>query len=204
MFCRLLGNLGTSGFTLLTCPSKPMCRDIDEGSWRQSTTVFDGSAEDYFTRTSLHLTLTDWSAPLHQIEFVGRRHAGGTHREAVVSVRDAGRWVADIDPQTALEADNVEIRQYAPCSCEGKDEETSGKLPVIDAQALQSWDQVMDCPEGILVTQSHKNWMARLALVSVLAQHSNLTHSTQRIIVCPSETCWKCVKTLHRNAVFIG
>jgi hypothetical protein len=191
--------LATSGLTLLTCPKTPLCRDLDIGSWRQSTTAFNGATLDDFNQTSLHLTLTDWSVPLTDTGSVGQRHSGGTHREAVVSIRDAGSWVADIDPETALAADCIEIMRPSPCSCV---EAQNGDQKIIEAQSLQSWDQVLDCPEGILVTQSRGNWMARLALISVLAQHSKSLQ--KKVLVCPRDMCWTCARATHRNAIFIA
>lgn len=73
--------------------------------------------------------------------------------------------------------------------------------PGPDIQALETWDQVLDCPEGILATKSHGNWAARMALVCVLAQHCQ--GSLRRIVICPPSVCWQCIDTSVRNTIFI-
>lgn len=74
-----------------------MVRKLYPGAWRVESTVFDGVPLDHFFRTSLHLGFTDWQAPLVQFQSMGQRDADVNIIESVVSIRDAGKWVADVD-----------------------------------------------------------------------------------------------------------
>jgi len=71
-------------------------------------------------------------------------------------------------------------------------------------QALESWDQVLDCEEGLVVAKAHKNWVGRLALVCVLAHHCKLLD--KRIVICPEVVCWECIKATQipgQNIIFV-
>ncbi|GAB1311420.1 hypothetical protein MFIFM68171_01630 [Madurella fahalii] len=198
-FSRLLGSLGRPGLTLLTCPERPECREQEIYSWRESLVSFDGANEDCFNRTTLHLSLTDWCAPLGSLSAaVGQRDSPGTHIEAVVSVMDAGCWVADVDPLRALKSSNIyQLEPQTSCN----HTEAEKRLPKPKMAALEKWDQIMDCDEGLVVTKSHGNWVGRLAIVCVLAQHCRLPEL--RIVVCPDTVCWQCIHTPATNTVFV-
>jgi len=200
-FSRLLGNIGKPGLTLLTCPQYPDSRDDERFNWRQCTAPYDGTQEDAFRHTTLHLSLTEWSDPLWGGSAVGERDSNGAHVEAVVSVIDSGRWIADIDPLRALGNDHVTT---LPCqeSCAHPAELRGRPLPHM--KAVETWDQVLDCDEGLMVAKSHRNWVGRLAVVCVLAHHCKL--GQKRIVICPETVCWECVKptlNLTQNIIFV-
>ncbi|KAI3323540.1 hypothetical protein HD806DRAFT_535367 [Xylariaceae sp. AK1471] len=192
-FSRLLGNLGRPGLTVLTSPKELEVRDPDLGSWRQSMEMFDGSSVDYFASTSLHLSFTEWSRPLYQSASFGQRGSEVVHAEAVVSVRDAGVWVGDINIMRALSGVQTLPRPSQPCI------HTQPSKPPAGMMSLENWEQVLDCPSGVVVTRSTGNWVARLALVAVLVQHCKL--ESKRIYVCPKDTCWGCVKPEEEHNV---
>ncbi|PHH87083.1 hypothetical protein CDD83_9333 [Cordyceps sp. RAO-2017] len=95
-FSRILGNTGHPGFSILTSPQNLMSRPTTPGAWRVVPSKFDGLPADHFNKTSLHLQFTDWRAPVVQIQTVGQRGSGINILEAVISVRDHGTWVADV------------------------------------------------------------------------------------------------------------
>ncbi|KAI0115618.1 hypothetical protein GGR51DRAFT_546383 [Nemania sp. FL0031] len=196
-FCRLLGNLGRPGLTILTDPRQPEARDIDPGSFRRVTSEFDGAQVDYFKNTTLHLSFTEWSAPLYNSSAVGQRDSEAVHAEAVVSVRDRGGWVADISILGAF--DHPDVHKLPTLS--GPCNHPQPSKPPPGALSLETWDQVLDCPVGVLVTRSFKNWIARIAIVAVLAQHCRL--SSKRIFICPENTCWDCVRPLDTNVIYV-
>ncbi|KAI1414979.1 hypothetical protein F5Y13DRAFT_196976 [Hypoxylon sp. FL1857] len=196
-FNRLLGNLGRPGLTILTSPEQPEARDIDLGSWRQVAGKFDGSQIDYFGNTSLHLSFTDWSVPIYRPSAIGERDSEATHAEAAVSVRDAGRWVADINIIAAF--NNVDISQLPepskPCS------HTKPTNPPPHLMPIETWDQILDCSEGALVTRSSGNWVSRVAIVAVLAHHCKL--ESKRIVICPRNVCWNCIEIPDQNVIYV-
>ena len=159
---------------------------------------FDGKPEDYFNRTSMHISFTEWKRSLFVRHLVGTRDIGFQVVEAAVQVRDAGVWVADVNITEALA--NVCIRRQsdmAPCK-----HTTTGRS-FGDCLPLETWDQVLDNFEGVLVTKSHENWVARLALASVLSQHSKV--DCKQIIICPPDGCGACImeNMRSRNVVII-
>ncbi|KAI1123405.1 hypothetical protein F5Y10DRAFT_286217 [Nemania abortiva] len=196
-FCRLLGNLGRPGLTILTDPEQPEAREIDPGSFRHVIGEFDGAQIDCFKNTSLHLSFTEWSAPLYNSSAVGQRDSQAVHAEAVVSVRDRGSWVADISILGAFSHQDV---LELPVPSEPCNHPQPSKPPAV-AFSLETWDQILDCPVGVLVIRSSKNWIARIAIVAVLAQHCRLR--SKRIYICPENTCWDCVQPLATNVIYV-
>ncbi|KAK6065027.1 hypothetical protein SCUP515_11426 [Seiridium cupressi] len=166
-FSRILGNTGTAGFSILTTPSELMLRQRDPAAWLVEPVDFDGAPQDSFKNTSLHLAFTDWRAPLVRFQSVGERDADVNIIEAVISVRDFGKWVADVDIYRAL----VHRRL----------------LEDSDILSVESWDQVLDCTDGSVAVRCHSNWVAKLAVLSVLAQHMT---EERPIVICPRSCCW--------------
>ena len=165
--------------------------------WRKAADNYTGTQDNCFNKTTLHLSFTEWKSPLWMETAVGQRDTQCVHVEAVVSVRDLGQWVADVDILKALTQANV---QFLP-SQEGICPHSTPQPPGRQILALETWDQILDCPDGIVVTKSHGNWVARLALVSVLAQHCKTV--ARKIIVCPDKVCWKCVNFPSINVVYV-
>lgn len=107
--------------------------------------------------------------------------------EAVISVRDSGRWIADVDIHAALSLRHPRL-VYMSKGCKHTDSTERTKE---DALAIETWDQVLDVPDGSVVVRSSNNWLARLALVSVLGQHSKMLQKS--IFIWPSRLCHQCV-----------
>lgn len=169
-------------------------RKLDPGAWRLEPPTFDGTPQDSFKNTSLHLGFTDWKTPLVNIQSVGERSADINIIEAVISVRDSGKWVADVDIYHALINQRL-TRRERTCS------HVEAFLQVSDILSIETWDQVLDCADGPVAVRCHDNWVARLAVVSVLAQHLD---EERPIVVCHKQFCWKCaVEKASASADFI-
>lgn len=67
--------------------------------------------------------------------------------------------------------------------------------------AIESWDQILDLPEGVLVIKSSGNWVSRLAIVSVIAHHCKLRAT--RVYICPDDVCWDCVSRCLPHSIYI-
>jgi hypothetical protein len=165
-----------------------MMRDVSKGSWRViSGADFNGEAEDFFSKTSLHLSFTEYQVPL----FVGR--GGGLDNqifllESVVSVHDSGAWVADIDIIGAL-SDPLIRRASRTASCQHQ-----CSKPLIELKSLECWDGILDRPQEAAVVRANSNWIARLAATAVLVQC--LRGSDGRVTICPPSMCWSCSSVL--------
>ncbi|KAF5646896.1 uncharacterized protein FTJAE_1894 [Fusarium tjaetaba] len=188
-FIRILGNIGRPGLTLLVAPANPMLAPLDEGVWRISNlNRFNGKAEDMLSTTSLHLSFTDWSQPLSSRGASGGRDVQCALMEAVISIKDSGQWVGDVDILKALESDMIHVARLDPfCS------HARGTLPQNHMHSIECWDELRDCPEEQLVIRASGNWVARLAAVSYLAQKMGTKDMrTSRIFICPDNICWAC------------
>ena len=174
-----------------------MIRDVSKGSWRViSGADFNGEAEDFFGKTTLHLSFTEYQVPL----FDGLR--GGFDSqifllESVISVHDSGAWVADIDIIGALN-DPLIRRASQTASCQHR-----SSKPLIELKSLECWDGILDRPQEPSIVRASGNWIARLAATAVLVQC--LQGSNGRVTICPPSLCWSCSRAdmKYSNHVFV-
>ncbi len=78
--------------------------------------------------------------------------------------------------------------------------------------SLESWDEILDLPEGPLIVRANGNWIARLAILAVLVKQLQVhrqrgsklakdPHSQKSrkdkvlktyVTICPKQVCWGC------------
>lgn len=195
---RILGNIGKAGLVMLISPRDPLVRELDPGRWRFADhPEFDGKPDDCFTQTSLHLSFTSYHTPVFSNEFRGDQDTPVSMLESVISVRDSGLWVADINILDALEKDAPVYRLDPPKRCEHS-EDLAPHPPII---TVGCWDDVLDSPDGNFLIKAHSNWLARLAVTAVLANHSRMKQ--RRITICPSSVCWRCVQLRYPHNAYV-
>jgi hypothetical protein len=96
---RILGNIGKPGINFMLPPQEPMIRDQNPRSWKlDSYLPFDGTPSRSFENTSVHLSFTDYHVPIYDGTSIGAQDTQIFYLETVLSVRDKGEWVADVDP----------------------------------------------------------------------------------------------------------
>ena len=193
---RFVGNLGKPGITLMVCPQNPRVRELSDDFRVVRHAKYDFKREDNFKETTLHLSFTDWKLPLDTgTESWGNISKDVHYVESVVSVHDRGEWVADID----LVNDCDRLWRLVSCSCTDQEKQVSkGTNMITRLTSVDSWDELLDSPNGIGVFRAKGNWAARLAAASILGRRSNVegTYDTS-IIVGPTVPCLKCA---HRIA----
>ncbi|KAI1129801.1 hypothetical protein F5Y10DRAFT_145672 [Nemania abortiva] len=189
-FSRLLGNVGKPGLTLFSTPSDLMIADRDPGAWKTATFAkFDGNLINCFQQTSIHLKMLEWTQPFHDDEAVGQLTVEVHLIEAVVSVHDRGVWLGDIDIPSSL-SKGMEVPSNCMPSLHGS--EGTGAYADDLVVALDTWDEVLDCPQdGFTIIRSQGNWIARLAIIGMLAHHKAVF---ERVFVCQRSLnpCWHC------------
>jgi hypothetical protein len=153
-----------------------------------STTGFDAKHIDSFNRTSLHLSFTDHHVPVYDSNVRIGQNSQVSVVEAFISVRDAGAWVADINILEALN-DNRVVRLPPARQCEHDNQ----SVPNNGALSVDTWDDVLDCPEDKFVVRAHGNWLARVAVTSVLVQVLKHRKNPTTVRVCQPDTCWQCL-----------
>lgn len=184
---RMIGNIGKPGVSLLVSPANPRVLQLGPESWKVvAHDPFDGSVQDCFTSTSLHLSLTGYELDMVSEDSgsKGARDPDARIIEATISLHDRGKWIADLD---ILNADKEwkKTVQHRGCIHTSEEKLDTSHLPPL--VSVENWYEFLDKPPSSCIVHTHKNSMARLATMSLAFQMS------QRFFVVPPDTCWKCV-----------
>jgi hypothetical protein len=185
---RVVGNVGRAGIALLIPPHNPNVRQSRPEMWNVVTHApFDGSLEDSFQSTSLHLSFSGYELPIMTSEH-GGRFVEAFFLESIVSVHESGEWVADLDILKALESPDLKpVAQYPKCK-----PQPAGHKPFFEVIAIDCWEELLESPTNAGVVRAHGNWQARLAAAAISVQ---LRHST---VLFRGHGCWACgYKTLQ-------
>ncbi|KAF2800371.1 hypothetical protein K505DRAFT_263875 [Melanomma pulvis-pyrius CBS 109.77] len=181
----ITGNISRPGISILVPPFKPRIRELSDSYNLVIHEAYDFKREDNFRETSLHLSFTDWALPLategsrmidHDAQVV----------EAVISIRDRGRWVADID---ILEVDFQDMIRFKPVTCCKGDHDQNHDF---DYTSIDSWEELLDEPSTVGIFRAHGNWAARLAAVSILSRSEAGGHNFG--VLGPEPFCLQCLE----------
>ncbi|EEY23127.1 conserved hypothetical protein [Verticillium alfalfae VaMs.102] len=164
---HLVGNVGHAGMVFMVSPREPRIRPPGFDASKVAHLEYDGVEVNTFEGTSLHLSFTTWKIPLDW-ECTGEIDQEIFLLESVVSVQHQGAWVADIDV-LGIETDRPDIISF-PCDCPRNFNASSRNQSAV---SIKSWDEFLDPPPCIGVLQTKRNWVARLAAVSILIQQGN-------------------------------
>lgn len=191
---RIVGNIGRPGVVMLAPPQAPLIRPDDPGSWRVINHInFDGSLENSFPETSLHLSFTEYEVPLSVP--IGARDADVSIVETLISTHDRQSWVADLDILASLRSERM-FRRLSPPRCKHEHDRPRplmespvtqiGRISRKDLVSVNSWEELLDPPAGlgvssIGVVRAFDNWHARVATMSVSVQKG------LRTVVLPTE-----------------
>ncbi|UQC81331.1 uncharacterized protein CLUP02_06817 [Colletotrichum lupini] len=138
----------------------------------------------------MHLSFTNWERSLEEPISGGLQDTQVMKMESVVSIREAGSWVGDVDVVRALRNERVsKLRPQPSCT-----HDING-LYGAHLTSIESWDELRNCNSGNVVIRAHGNWVARLACISFLSQGIQRgDFRFESVIVCPQQVCWKCVE----------
>ena len=187
---RITGNIGKPGLSILIPPSNPKIREPSCDTWRVANEPFDGTLQDSFSGTSLHLSLTGYELPLDSGRH-GLRDSECMFVETAVSLFDRGEWVADLDLLTAAEIWQKGCSQ-GPCTIHTA-EEQSDTCRIRSLLCLDSWLSLLESPPSHSIVRAHQNPGARLAATCLALQKKYDFHILQ------SEPCWTCVDNMVRG-----
>lgn len=174
-----------------------MTAPLDDTAWRvvQDMGAFDGQPTDLFASTSMHLSFTQWERSIDVADSHGNQDVQLTKMESVVSVREAGRWIGDVDVVAALKSPYVHLwspdhDHHSACG-----HATTSKPPQsVSLKSIGNWDELRECQSGLSVVRVHGNWLARLAVTAYLAQRAEQAAGAgAKIILLPSSVCWTCL-----------
>ncbi|KAI0856354.1 hypothetical protein F4860DRAFT_506763 [Xylaria cubensis] len=199
-FVRILGNIGQPGLVIFSSVQSPMSAKLDQSNWRfANQQVFNGMRENALGSTSMHLSFTNWKHAIDQVKEHGTQDSQCHKMESVISIREKGRWIGDVDVMAALRSNNVYfMAPQPPCT------HSPNAAPLQDMQSIESWNGLSDISAGLVVVRAHGSWLARLAATAFLAQQGNMEQSfVRRITVCPPNVCWQCHKPEFTGNVYI-
>jgi hypothetical protein len=182
---RVVGNLGKSGMAMLISPERPRVRAASHDYSLVNHHSFDGSEEDCFQHTSLHMSFTEWQLPI-DVGSRGIRDVEAYYVEAAIGVYDGKEWVADVD---ILEVFRHKLSRIIP-KCKFRHNTALPKEELCKFVAIDSWEELLDSPPEIGIVRAHKNWQARLASAALSIQ---LGHETR---ILPDQVCWACCVAL--------
>lgn len=178
---RVIGNIGRPGMALLVSPKQPRVRSFKHNFALVNHESFDGTTEDCFALTTLHISFTDWELPL-DTGVRGIRDREAYYLETAVGIFDRGEWVADINPLDIYE--NKLFRTLPPCQRHFEEEVRPDLLTGI--VCIDNWEELLDPPPDIGVVRAKDNWQARLAAAALSIQRG---HETRLL---PNVVCWRC------------
>lgn len=147
---RIIGNIGAPGVSLLVVPGHPRVRSISDDFLSVMHAEYDRRREDHFQGTTLHLSFTGWKVPIiwgakdyidQDVHFLG----------AIISVRNQGSWIADIDVLASLpHVVNSSLHHYRShiCICPKPASTLEGYYVSID-----NWNEVLDIPQDAAVVR---------------------------------------------------
>lgn len=184
---RIQGSIGRAGIAMLVSPNQTLMRQAESADWKLiNHNRFDGTLEDHFDGTSLHLSFTDFKMPIN-IGVYGARDVELYFLEAIVSVHDRGKWIADLDAISALEDwifYTQDEKSRAPCT-----HDPASSLS-ITATAVDNWDEFLDKPTAVFIVRAKSNWIARLSAATMSIQRNDMAV----IIDDKSDLCWECIR----------
>ena len=194
---RILGNLGSSGISLLVAPTRPRTLELDNSRWHMiNHAAWDGRLEDSFTGTSLHLSFTDFEMPV-DVGLRGLRDTPVKIMEALVSVYDKSQWIADLDVLSLLDDKRCMFVRSCDADCSVNDIQSKPRDVSSDGRvvSVDNWAEYLDGPETLAVFQARGNWQARLAAAAISSKNRRPT------AVIPPSKCYKCSRVSIMKAL---
>jgi hypothetical protein len=147
----------------------------------------------------MHLSFTSWEREIDMQGDQGNQDSQFRKMESLISIRERGKWVGDVDLILALRS--PKIYWLPPQSACNHAPESAPSMPML---SIESWDELCDIPAGLVVVRAHGNWLARLAAAGFLAQQAEAEFSSvSRITICPLDVCWQCVQPEFADNIYI-
>jgi hypothetical protein len=181
----IIGNFSRPGISILVSPFEPRIRGLSDSYDVVKHETYDLNREDDFKETTMHLSFTDWVVPLATENSRTIDHDAQVV-EAVISIRDRGHWVADID---ILEVDFQGMTRFKSLNCENENHSQHSDL---DYTSIDSWEEMLDEPSTVGFFRAHGNWAARLAAVSILSRNGSGGQNFG--VLGPEPLCLRCLE----------
>ena len=193
---RIPGNIGHSGISLIVGVKTPQIREPSDDYSIVQHVLYDFHRVDNYKSTSLHLSFTGWSRPLHMEDetLTTARNIDHTisYLESVVSVRDRGRLVADLD-LLSIKTMAIPRSKLDPCTNAAHQFSRNLRGSYV---SIDDWEELLDPPlESHGIFRARNNWAARLAAVSILLAQKRF----HEVSVIGKQFCLVCWEQKYRR-----
>ena len=189
---RIVGNIGRAGIAFLIPPINPMIKKLALETYQIiNHDPYDGKLEDSYQNTTLHLDFSGYEFAL-DVGDHGRRHREAFFIESRVAVHDHGAWIADIDPLSTFDSENLHIAKPSPCRCAQTEVSFEILVPDTPLISIDRWEELLESPLDAGVVRSRGNWLARLAAAAIGVKTGH------RTILLSGTHCRKCCGTAMR------
>ncbi|MCJ1326097.1 hypothetical protein MMC10_002761 [Thelotrema lepadinum] len=189
---RIAGNIGHSGISLMVGVKDPQVRTPGDDHSIVQHTQYDFHRVNSYKSTSLHLSFTGWSVPVNlEDENLTARTIDHTisYIESVVSVRDRGRWVADLDMLSTMNIAGIPKKNPSPCTDVAHQSWRNVRLSYV---SIDDWEELLDPPlESYGIFRAKGNWAARLAAVSIVLSNKSVLYDVHLIGQDFCLVCWE-------------
>lgn len=200
---KIFGNIGRGGIAFLTPPTNPRSRKFDLESYHViNHEPYDGKLENCFQSTTLHLGFSGYEFAL-DVGDHGGRFKEAFFMESLIKVHDRGEWIADLDALNALDDPKLYISDEIPeCKCDHSSLDSRSSTSDRGLIAIDRWEELLERPRTAAVVRAHRNWMARLAAVTLSIKMGNRTVVSA---VDGNVRCHKCSEEPDNvtNAIYI-
>lgn len=191
---RFTGNIGRAGMAFMVPPSDPDIRSyerIDE--WYQyDHKEFDGTMENCFEGTSLHIAFSEATQAVN-VGFSGGRDVEVYFLETLISVHHRETWIAELDILGTMQSSNLIRRYLGVKSCECKGTAARGRSII----SIDNFAEMIVPPRQPGIVRAIGNWQARLAAASLCLAKG------YKVILKPERTCWGCLSKKSVDGVAV-
>lgn len=197
---RCTGNIGRAGVAFLVPPVEPLIREYGIGEWYEyNRTDFDGTLDDYFSGTSLHLSFSEASMQV-DVGYSGGRDIEAYLLETLVSVYDQQRNIGELDILATFASNRLitEFLTAEECnhSFNSPDVSAIGKQKTehptkVGFISIDNFAEIIKPPSQPGIIRARGNWQARLAAASICIAKG------YRVILRPERICLNCLTKMY-------
>lgn len=192
---HIVGNVGRPGLALLVPPANLRCLKPNAENWKLvGCEPYGGIPADNFKGATLSLSFTNWRIPIDLGDDKrGHQDVEACIYEAVVSIYDRSKWIADIDILESLSKGCFDRANdfYYKVGCT-HDQDTFTPESADEILTINNWEEFLDHPTGPVIFMAHKNWPARLAAAALAVGRHDRVFVLERF-------CWRCMVELKQT-----
>jgi len=195
---RYTGNIGRAGVAFLVPPVDPLVRDYGIEEWYEyNRKDFDGTLDDCFSGTSLHLSFSEASIPV-DVGYSGGRDIEAYLLESLVSVYDRQRLIGELDILATFASKRLTTDFLTSGECDHSfknpsplNTRTQSFARSVCFSSIDNFAEIINPPPQPGIIRARGNWQARLAAASICIAKD------YRVIMRPERLCLDCLSKIY-------